>query len=280
MPRDTLRDPSTVDGPTGAGEDAPLRRARPFGAFRTAARVVGAAATVAALSLFARDTIRSHPPVPAGEGALAVTFTPSMPVAAEESIRPRIKLRLEDPAVSGALPSGPAVPFSEESLSQGSFEAIESPHLFVTLTLGDEDAPQSLFVTLARRAADGPGLAVTRTGERGRIDTKFGPMETIEATLAGASSRVCTGFASLDPRPLRIDGWLCAPLGQPPERQALACTIDRLALDGPADASTEALFRVAHARRYARCSPAGPAVASTDAGTQTGSIIQRRRPKK
>lgn len=271
------------DLPDASGDDSRddiglLPRPAPFRTFRTAARVAGAAGAIAALSLLARETIRSHPPVQAPEGALSVSFTPATPPSpAPDPSRPRVRLRLEDPATSGSIPAGPGPAYSEDSLTQGAFEAIESPHLLVTLSQGDEDAPRSLFVTLARRAAEGPGLAVTRTGERGRIDTKFGPMETIEATLAGASSRVCTGFASLDPRPVRIDGWLCAPLGQPPERQALACTVDRLALDGPADAPTEAVFRIARSRRDPRCAPAGAPVAAAEPGTQTGSIGSRRR---
>lgn len=279
MPRDPS--PLAQDEPP-ADDVVPLPRARPFGAVRTMARIAGAAAIVAALSLFARETIRSHPPVQTAEGALSVTFTPSTPLSSvPEASRPRVRLRLEEPAASSSLPAGPAVPFSEDSLTQGTFEAIESPHLMVTVSQGDDDGPQSLFVTLARRAADGPGLAVTRTGERGRIDTKFGPMETIEATLVGASSRICTGFASLEPRPVRIDGWLCAPLGQPPERQALACTIDRLALDGPADAATEAVFGLAKARRDPHCQPAPlPVAAARDTGLQTGAIGLRRRSKK
>jgi len=130
---------------------------------------------------------------------------------------------------------------------------VESAHALVALSESQEEGSRSLFVTLARRAADGPGLAVTRTGERGLVQTKFGAVETLEATLVGGIGRVCTGFAAADPRPVRIEGWLCAPLGRPPEPQALACLLDRLTLAGPASADTAALFRVAESRRDPRC---------------------------
>ncbi|MGU3540109.1 hypothetical protein [Methylobacterium sp. A54F] len=271
----------------------PLRR--PLVGF--AARALAAIAVIAALSLFARGTIERHPPVRAAEApqtretTLTVAFVP----AAAQAARPAVpadpagaRFTLDDPdaldpvrAEPGRL--NPGTGLREDALARGDFLAIEAPALRLTVTQGitAEPAP-SLFVTLARRAADGPGLSVIRTGERGRIATKFGAVETLEATLAGAVRRTCTGFVSLEAAPVRLDGWLCAPLGLPPEPRALACVLDALVLEGHPDPATEAVFREAKVRRDPACRPAAqPAARLAERGGQTGSIGQvRSRTKK
>ncbi|WP_245516418.1 hypothetical protein [Methylobacterium segetis] len=254
---------------------------RPFGAARFTLRATAAAAVIAVLSLYARNTIRTDPPVREPEQAVTVAFVP----ASALPVRPALpiaeagpRLRLEDPAGFEAIRPEPArinaaTSLREASLSRGDFSAIEESHLRVTLTQGVTSEPTpSLFVALARRAADGPGLSVTRTGERGRVVTKFGAVETLEAVLAGGTSRTCTGFLSLEAAPVRLEGWLCAPLARPPEAAALACALDGLALDGSADAATEAVFREAAARRDPRCRSENSVSTVSDQGGQTGSI--------
>ena len=86
---------------------------------------------------------------------------------------------------------------------------------------------------------------------------------------------ICTGFVTLEARPVRVDGWLCAPLGQPPEPRALACALDGLALDGRADPATDAVFAEAEARRDPACDPIRALSAQEPAG-RTGSIAPRR----
>ncbi len=124
---------------------------------------------------------------------------------------------------------------------------------------------------LARRAAKGPALAVVRTGPYGRLATKFGAVETLDVTLSGRLQRTCTGFVTRDSA-LRIDGWLCAPLGRPPEPRMLACTLDALRLDDPADPASAAVFHAADTRQASRCdSPS----AAGDPASRTGSIAKR-----
>ncbi|MCP6379938.1 hypothetical protein NL466_30010, partial [Klebsiella pneumoniae] len=55
----------------------------------------------------------------------------------------------------------PATGQREDRLSQGKFDAADAPYLSLTVTEGSTP-PVSLFVTIARRAADGQGLAVVR----------------------------------------------------------------------------------------------------------------------
>ncbi|WP_246693866.1 hypothetical protein [Methylobacterium sp. WL18] len=78
-----------------------------------------------------------------------------------------------------------------------------------------------------------------------------------------------TGFVTRD-RTFRLDGWLCAPLGHPPEERALGCMIDALSLDDPADPDATAAFLAPRPDRG--CSVATVA----DASDPTGSIGHRR----
>ncbi|MGX5776165.1 hypothetical protein [Methylorubrum zatmanii] len=206
---------------------------------RLAGKLIACAALIAGLSLVARD--RAGAPEPSRAW--------SEPPRAEEGARravaatePLLTLR-EDAA---ALPprSEPtrwnaSLGQREDSVVQGSFDTIEAPYLLITATDagGQGEASPSLFVTLVRRAADGRGLSVPRTGERGVVKTRLGGFETVEITLSGAGKRSCTGFRSLELKSVAVDGWLCGILGQAPEPEALACALDRIALAGRVSAT-------------------------------------------
>ncbi|WP_019905259.1 hypothetical protein [Methylobacterium sp. 77] len=210
----------------------------------------------------------------------AVAVRPALPVAASAP-----RYRLDDPDALDEARIEPARinPSSgqrEDGLSQGRFDASEAPYLRITIGEGP-NPPASLFVTIARRAADGQGLAVLRTGERGLIQTKFGPVEILEATLSGPVTRVCTGFSNagqsgLSPLAPRFDGWLCAPLSQPPEPRAIACTLNKLVLNGQASANLEAAYRVFENRRMEGCAPAVADAPRREAAGETGSISKRQ----
>ncbi|KAB1074828.1 hypothetical protein [Methylobacterium planeticum] len=278
--------PAPIDAP---GEDDPDAMPPRLGGFRlgpAVRRAACAAAIIAGLSLLARETMRSPSPAPAPEAPLAVAFVPASalpvrPAVPGTAIGPRYRLGEAgsgDPVRAEPARFNAVTGLREDALSRGDFSAIAAPHLRLTITEGVGAEPNpSLFVAIARRAADGPGLSVTRTGERGRIDTKFGAFETLEATLVGAGTRICTGFSSLVAAPIRIEGWLCAPLGLPPEPRALVCALDGLGLDGPADPATEAVFREAQARRDPACRPSARQAAGPDTAAQTGSIGAGRR---
>ncbi|WP_236960503.1 hypothetical protein [Methylobacterium durans] len=259
---------------------------RRFGLARFTTRAVAAAGVIAVLSLYARQTIRTNPPVREPEQPVAIAFVP----ASALPVRPAVpvaeagpRLRLDDMEGIETMRAEPArinaaTGSREASLSRGDFAAIEETHLRIIVTQGvtAEPAP-SLFVALARRAADGPNLSVTRTGERGRVDSKFGAVETMETGLAGSLNRTCLGFVSLEAAPVRLEGWLCAPLGQAPEARALVCALDRLSLDGHANPAVEAVFREADTRRDEGCRAAKPVTAAGEPAGQTGSIAVARR---
>lgn len=245
------------------------------------AKLVAACAAVALLALFARGRAEA-PPAHLEPAAVEAPFVPATLAAPAKPVAPALpgRLGLDEPAAIDPvrLEPGrinPVTGLREETLARGDFDAIESSALRLTLAREAAAETPGLFVTLVRRGADGPGIAVVRTGARGRIDTKFGPVETLEATLSGGARRICTGFATLGTAPLRIDGWLCAPLAQPPEPQALACTLDALILEG-ADGPVAALFGAAEARRDPACRPAQPSAAADPPAGRTGSIRVRR----
>lgn len=283
--------PDTAPASNDARPIAPLRRPRPFRRLRALGQIAGATALIAILSLFAREAMVVRPTGPenrspdAGTEAAPKAFVPSSGLAARPAVPvsgPRF--RLDDPDGLDPVRAEPArldpsTGRREDTLTQGEFAVTDASYLRLTVTEGAaSEPPRSLFVTIARRGADGLGLSVVKTGERGRIETKFGPVETLEATLDGAGNRVCTGFATSGAVPIRLDGWLCAPLGQPPEPRAIACTLDRLVLTGQAVPGVAAAFGEAESHRDPGCrTPA--ASAPRDVGGQTGSI-EKRRPRK
>lgn len=277
----------TVFERDGLGTDATAteRMRLPCPSVRHLMQVLAAGAVVAVLSLAARgggpDPAAPAMEAPPGPGFVPVSaqaVRPAMPLALSA---PRFRLNdpeaIEAPRAEAAR-LNPSSGRREDLLVQGGFDTIEAPYLRLTLTEASETEPgPSLFITLARRAADGQALAVIRTGERGAIETKFGPMETLQFTLGGEGKRACTGFASLNPDALRLDGWLCAPLGQAPEPRAITCLLDKVVLNGQASPEREAAFASFEARRDPGCGP--PALVATvsprDFGSETGSIPSR-----
>ncbi|WP_232630938.1 hypothetical protein [Methylobacterium sp. Leaf118] len=217
-----------------------LDRPRPLSRARLGLKLAACAALITGLTLAARDRIHSPEPPrpwadpPRAEAARADETAARRAVAASE---PLLILAARDPDLPPRVEPtrwDPNLGRREDGVSQGGFDAIEAPYFLVTATdtgIRAEVAP-SLYVALVRRAADGRGLAVTRTGERGVVATRFGAVETLEITLAGAGSRACTGFRSLDLGAVHLDGWLCGILGQAPEPRAVACAIDRITLSG------------------------------------------------
>ncbi|MDP4023092.1 hypothetical protein Q8W71_10695 [Methylobacterium sp. NEAU 140] len=244
---------------------------------RLTLQLTAAAGLVAGLGLLARTQSRPDAPPAADLSAAAPAAAPVRPDPVPLAASPARLLLAEpgaDPVRTEPGRLDPASGLREDALSRGAFEALETPALRLVLTRGPgaERAP-GLFVLLARRAAVGPALAVTRTGAAGRIDTRFGPVETLEATLSGPLARVCIGFVTRGAA-FRLDGWLCAPLGRAPEPRALACTLDALTLDDPADPAAVAAFRAGRPDGAGGCDR--PSAAADPAG-RTGSIDRSRR---
>ncbi|GEP12083.1 hypothetical protein [Methylobacterium gnaphalii] len=262
------------------GEVSSLASPKPLSRIRPAVQLALAAAVVAGLTLFARDRATSDPTPRAWTEPPRSLSAPSARAAMPASTAgPLLAMDLADPPARAEPPRwNSATGLREDALTQGSFDAIEAPFLRLTLTeatQGPEPAT-SLFVTLARRAAEIQGLAVVRTGMRGTIETKFGAFETVETTLSGQGTRLCTGFSSIRTKAMRIDGWLCGVLGQPPEPQAVACAIDAVRLAISATPAIEIAFGEAELRRVAGCSAPASVIAGDRASDQTGSITERK----
>lgn len=264
-------------------EEPPAIRRRGLTLLGLTLRIAAASAMIAGLSLYAGRAAR--PPVPTSVAApsavpssavLSSALPSAVPAAPVPMPAEPVRLGLAEPGLDPVRVTpgrrDPATGLRADVLSRGAFESLETPALHLTLTRGAQAgrAP-GLFVLLARGAADGPALAVVRTGAYGRIATKFGAVETLEATLSGPLQRRCTGFVTRESA-VRIDGWFCAPLGRAPEPRALACTLDALSLDDPADPASVAAFRTPAGRRGPGCDPAS---ASVDPAGRTGSIARR-----
>ncbi|MGH1574637.1 hypothetical protein ACRAWG_33290 [Methylobacterium sp. P31] len=242
-------------------------------------RIALASAVIAALCYYAHQPVEGpaaadteRPFVPAIAAAPA---PPAAPVAQFGLAAPGL-----DPVQEAAARIDPLTGQREDTLTRGAFDQLETPTLRVTLTRGaSAGGASSLFVLMARRAAmgpafDRPALSVVRTGSSGQVQTKFGAVETLDVTLSGAIRRTCTGFVTRE-TVFRIDGWLCAPLGRPPEARMLGCMIDALGLVDLADPDATAAFS-APARAGPGCTPA---TTVADATGRTGSIGPRRQAK-
>jgi hypothetical protein len=263
----------------------PLGRPTGVRVLRRLGQVAVAAGAIALLSLFAREggAPKPTPPDTMSDIASGAAFVPSVPRTARPAAPLALttpRFRLDDPDAIEPVRAetarrNPSTGQREDVLIQGGFSTIEAPYLRLILTETlDSEPVQSLFVTLARRAADGQGLAVIRTGERGVVATKFGAIETLDITLGGEGKRTCTGFASLGPGSLRLDGWLCAPLGQAPEARALVCALDKIALNGQASPEMDSAFAALDARRDPGCRT--QSVSAPASVVETGSISGRR----
>ena len=260
-----------------------LRLAPRRAGLRLAGRGILALGIIAVLSVYAHRIALTQPARDVEPVSTDVAFVPSAAVPARPAIPHAAsgpRYRLDDPDALDPPRSepgriDPATGRREDTLTQGTFETIDSPYLRVTIGEASfGEANPSLFVSLVRRAAVGSGLSIERTGERGRIGTKFGPVETLEATLAGSGRRVCAGFVTVGDSSVRIDGWLCAPLGQPPEPRAIVCALDKIVVDGRAEPFADGAARRFEAARDPGCRPLTP---SAGQAAETGSIERRSR---
>lgn len=149
--------------------------------------------------------------------------------------RPIPMFRLESPELdraSATLESRRSQDGSqrEDVLTFGSF-AESKAHLLLRLTVehGRSDLTQPFIIALVREAA-ARAMSVQRSGMPTAIQTRFGPVETADATLNdGDVSRPCIAFR-MDPGtlPLSMSGWWCGGDGKPADRQQLVCLIDRI----------------------------------------------------
>lgn len=239
-----------------------------------------AATAIAGLTLFARERIVPDTTSRGWTEPQRALSAPSARAAMPASTAgPLLTMDASGQSAKAAPPRwNAATGLREDSLTQGGFDAIEAPFLRLTMTetAPSIEAPGSLFVTLARRAAELESLSVLRTGMRGTIDTKFGTFETVEATLGGHGSRLCTGFTSIGAKAMRIDGWLCGILGQAPEPQAVACAIDSVRLAIATTPTIEVAFGEAELRRSAGCASAQAASTNARSTEETGSITGRK----
>jgi hypothetical protein len=146
----------------------------------------------------------------------------------------------------------------EDVLAFGGF-AEPKPHLVLRLLLDakDDQLSQPFVIALVREAA-GRGMSLQRSGTPTGIETKFGLVETADATLSdGATSRACIGFRHrMSDAHLSLSGWWCGGEKRPADRQQLVCLLDRVDLLSAGDDRTlHAAFARTELKRQAACSP-------------------------
>lgn len=146
----------------------------------------------------------------------------------------------------------------EDVLTFGGFTEAK-PHLLLRALLDptDDQLSQPFVIALVRDAA-GRGMSVQRSGMPTTIETKFGQVETADATLNdGAASRACIGFRHrMSDAHLALSGWWCGSASRPADRQQLVCLLDRFdLLSAGDDRSLHAAFARTELKRQPACSP-------------------------
>lgn len=146
----------------------------------------------------------------------------------------------------------------EDVLAFGGFTEAR-PHLLMRVLTGpgESELSQPFVIALVRQAAL-RGMSVQRSGTPTTIATKFGAVETADATLSdGEASRACIGFrhegAAAEPS---LSGWWCGTAQRPADRQQLICLIDRLdLLSAGDDRALRASFARTELNRQQACLP-------------------------
>ena len=151
--------------------------------------------------------------------------------------RPVAMFGLDSPELERQTPSYEAQRSQDgagrrDDLSFGTFGEAR-PHLQLRLLVehGASQLPQPFVVAVVRDAAE-RGMSMLRSGQAIAITTRFGPIETADATLSdGTASRPCIAFRkSPGEMKLGLSGWWCGSPGRPADRQQLICLIDRIDL--------------------------------------------------
>ena len=108
------------------------------------------------------------------------------------------------------------------------------------------------------REAAARALSVQRSGLPAAIATRFGPVETADATLSdGQTSRACIAFRmEAGALPLAMSGWWCGGAAKPADRQQLVCLIDRIdLLNAGDDRALRSAFARTELNRQPACAP-------------------------
>lgn len=146
----------------------------------------------------------------------------------------------------------------EDVLGFGAFRE-PKPHLLLRLSVehGQGDLSQPFVIALVREAA-ARAMSVQRSSMAAAIQTRFGPVETADATLNdGTVSRPCIAFRmDAGTLPLSMSGWWCGGDGKPADRQQLVCLIDRIDLiNAGDDRALRSAFARTELSRQPACAP-------------------------
>jgi hypothetical protein len=237
--------------------------------WRGIAAATGVGLTVALVTTLSAEpevTIANLAPAPAQEARAVrdVRQEPRQSAGGRESWIPITKpipmFGLESPELdraSASLESRRSQDGSqrEDVLGFGGF-AEPKAHLLLRLSVehGRADLSQPFVIALVREAA-ARAMSVQRSGLPTAIQTRFGPVETADATLTdGDVARSCIAFRmDTGALPLSMSGWWCGGDGKPADRQQLVCLIDRIDLINAGD---DRALRSAFARTELNRQPA------------------------
>ncbi|MBI1869073.1 MAG: hypothetical protein HYS06_12410 [Methylocystis sp.] len=221
-------------------------RARPLGSL--AASMIGIAAIVVltlALPFAGESAVKQakSPPPPvtaaATAAAIATAFAPSVAMPAGAAGRPAA-FALSAPEFAHAKNTYSVLRLEqggdrEDALVLGEFDGGGAYlRLHIHQAGGEKLMNSDFFLDMTRHAAQA-GLAVMRIGQPSPLASRFGSFEAADIRLSHAdaasslSERDCLAVRLVDSKPsLEIAGLACGATGQPIDRPALTCILDRL----------------------------------------------------
>jgi hypothetical protein len=196
----------------------------------------------------------------------------------------RVRISDEKPAFHLAAPQLSQLPMTSKIVTGGRYGRVEMVHYG---QLHDRNIDMAVAVTMPPanvwrdNATDLPGirpakLRYSQTSTYHDLETRFGAMRAREIRVEadGQWKQCLTYISRFHTEAVHITGWLCDPSGAKPSPDRLACTLDRLVLDGQLASKEADKFLRERMARSPSCSSA-PVAQSIDTRQRTSSPQRR-----
>jgi hypothetical protein len=217
----------------------PVRRLEDFTVNHMQALAIGAAGAILSISsmmLFGTPNQKTDSVDPVIVGSILSTEHSASRAKWIPIKKPVQIITLEASQVTGI-----AVKYVARRTEQGDLQdslnfdgaSLKRPDIQISLTraISNGFAP-TLYIDMIRQQSE-RGVAVSKAGQIGSLQTKFGELEVADMTFSGSDNvaRACLAFrSSTSGNVIGVSGWYCAPEMTVAERPELACILDKVIL--------------------------------------------------